>query len=91
MAHLDAKRAGAELVERQALALLVYAGLGSRFANHASGLGQALFEQHDGPQHDAQGSEEGTDDGFHKVSTVQKWVEERTGSVVTTIAPNSGP
>jgi hypothetical protein len=31
----------------------------------ASRLGQALFEQHDGAEHKAQGSEKGTDHSFH--------------------------
>ncbi len=77
LAHLDAKRAGAELVQRQALALLVHAGLRRSVANHASGVGQALFEQHDGTQNDAQGSEECTDDGFHRGLKFQKWLDEK--------------
>lgn len=66
LAHLDAKRAGAELVQGHALALLVHAGLRRSFAHHASGLCQALFEQHDGAKNNPKGSEESTDGGFHK-------------------------
>ena len=66
LAYLDAKRAGAELVKHQALALQVHGALCSRRALDGAGPRQALFEQHDGAEHDAQGSEECTDDGFHR-------------------------
>lgn len=44
LAHLDAKRAGAELVQRHALALQIDSGLRHRLPIHATGLGQTLFE-----------------------------------------------
>ena len=40
-------------------------GLCGGCALHASRLGQAFFQQHDGAQHNAQGSEKSTDHGFH--------------------------
>jgi hypothetical protein len=92
LAHLDAKRAGAELVERQALANLVDSGLFGGCALHASRLGQTLFEEHDGAEHDAQGSEECTDDGFHKDLNNSKVDGEKEASrAITAGAPSSGP
>jgi hypothetical protein len=44
---------------------------------HARRLGQAFFQQHDGTQHDAQGSEKSTDHGFHSGLKFQKWVDEK--------------
>jgi hypothetical protein len=65
LAHLDAKRAGVELVQRQALALQIDRGLSRSVALHALWLSETLFEQHDGAQHKAQGFKEDTDDRFH--------------------------
>jgi hypothetical protein len=64
--HLDAKRASAELVKHQALALQVNDALSSRCALNSGVPREALFEQHDGAENDAQGSKKGTDQGFHK-------------------------
>jgi hypothetical protein len=65
LAHLDAKRASAELVKHQALALQVDGLLCSRHSLNGGGSREALLEQHDGAEHDAQGSKKGTDQGFH--------------------------
>ncbi|MCY1376225.1 hypothetical protein D9M69_636990 [compost metagenome] len=70
--HLNAERAGAELVEREVLALQVDRGLCCGLAHHAFRLGEALFQQHERAEHGAQGFEEGADDGFHaEISVVR--------------------
>jgi hypothetical protein len=48
------------------LALLVHRSLRGSLTLHASRLCQSFFEQHDGAEHHTQGSEKGTDQGFHK-------------------------
>jgi len=65
LAHLDAKRACAELVQRQVLALQVDRRLCRSITLQALGARDSLFEQHDGTQHEAQGFKKGTDDRFH--------------------------
>jgi hypothetical protein len=56
-------------------------------------LGQALFEQHDGAEHGAQGSEESTDDGFHGGVLFQKEMDEvvQVARAFRANAPNNGP
>ena len=72
LAHFDAKRAGVELVEREVSALQVDCGLHGGVAHQATRLGEALFEQHERPEHGAQGFEEETDGGFHGAVAIKR-------------------
>ena len=81
LAYFDAKRAGCELVERQVFALQVDGGLYGGLAHHAAGLGESLFDQHEGTEHSAQGFEEGADDGFHKGMAIKSAVGGDNGEI----------
>ena len=65
LAHLDAKRAGLVLVQRQRLALLIDFLLRGGRATHALGLGEFFLEQHDRAEDGAQRPEEESDKSFH--------------------------
>ena len=65
LAHLDAKRAGFVLVQRQAFACLVNGFLPRRRAHDALGAGERLFEKHHRAQDNAQGLEKESDKRFH--------------------------
>lgn len=65
LAHLDAKRTGGELVQHQVLALLVDGLLRRWRPHHTFGPSDKFPQLHEGAKHDAQGSEKGSDDGFH--------------------------